>query len=520
MKTLSHLTDCASSADYKRALALRSRVHVVLGNYDSAILDSQRCGDVDSMHSIESKRRDFDRATVAILTQNFPGAYELSTSLLKESPESLQLLLLRARAGLALGFYSSARSDAMNALRISRFEPEAILILSRSIFSDLGNVTLAHINTKFCRIVAPDYEPCGIFLRIFETLRKDLESAKREYDLGDFHSSVESCKRVLTYPHVKIPRALRRRVKYELCRAYGEAAIQNVTSVAPFDVLEACEDALSELNVGSSSSSDSTEITPDDAPITVECRIRIAWAWIFQHQNIGKAKYEILHAEAISRQHPTSVDANMRRLHSEVSDRILYEEEELKKKEEMESDLYGLLGLLRNATLAQIKKAYRTLAYMWHPDRHMSNSSETDLLDAEKMFVLISQAYEILSDPAKRKLYDDGLDPEQHSFSSNRQGGGGGGNTFTMERDDMDPDSTWQSAWSKGRISFFSRLSYPLHTHTQTLQILQVDVEQKYEYVQRTKMVKNRWIVRENIFVFQNVFVPNPDHSQEFKLRM
>ncbi len=159
VKTLAYLTEGASTQDYfKQSLSLRSSVHVVLGNFDSAILDSHRCGNVDSISLIEAKKRSYESADVAFHLQDFGKAYTISSALLKESPESLRLLLLRARAGIQLGFYNSARSDSMNALRISRFEPEAILILSRSIYSDLGNVTLAHINTQFCRMVAPDYK--------------------------------------------------------------------------------------------------------------------------------------------------------------------------------------------------------------------------------------------------------------------------------------------------------------------------------------------------------------------------
>ncbi len=184
-----------------------------------------------------------------------------------------------------------------------------------------------------------------------------MKSASDSYDNEDFHNSIESCKKVLTYrhrQHKQIPRSLRRRVKHDLCKAYSEAAIVNISSVQPFDVLEACEDALSEIK-----GADTEQLTPDDAPAAVECRIRIAWAWIFQHQEIGKAKYEIQFAESISRQHPDVVNSKMRYLHRNVQDRIREEEEEIKRREKMESDLYGLLGLLRNATISQIKKAYR-----------------------------------------------------------------------------------------------------------------------------------------------------------------
>lgn len=64
---------------------------------------------------------------------------------------------------------------------------------------------------------------------------------------------------------------------------------------------------------------------------------------------------------------------------------------------------YEILGIERNATLEDIKKAYRKLALRWHPDKNPDNREE-----AEKRFKEIAQAYEVLSDPQKRSRYDSG----------------------------------------------------------------------------------------------------------------
>ena len=78
-------------------------------------------------------------------------------------------------------------------------------------------------------------------------------------------------------------------------------------------------------------------------------------------------------------------------------------------------DYYSTLGVDRNATDDDIKKAYRKLAMKHHPDRGGD----------EATFKKISEAYDILSDPQKKQIVDLGGDPKN-------QGGGGYGNSFNQ----------------------------------------------------------------------------------------
>ena len=85
-------------------------------------------------------------------------------------------------------------------------------------------------------------------------------------------------------------------------------------------------------------------------------------------------------------------------------------------------DFYEVLGVERNASAAEIKKAYRRLAMKHHPDRNVGDKA----VDAEHNFKEAKQAYEILSDQQKRAAYDQfghaGVDP-----SAGGPGGGFGG---------------------------------------------------------------------------------------------
>lgn len=87
----------------------------------------------------------------------------------------------------------------------------------------------------------------------------------------------------------------------------------------------------------------------------------------------------------------------------------------------MSQDLYGLLGVDRDADADVIKKAYRKLARQLHPDVNPDPESQ-------EKFKQVSVAYEVLSDPQKRAAYDRGGDP----FGGGGFGGGqGAGFSFT-----------------------------------------------------------------------------------------
>src|SRR5215469_8616895 len=81
----------------------------------------------------------------------------------------------------------------------------------------------------------------------------------------------------------------------------------------------------------------------------------------------------------------------------------------------MASTLYETLGVPKNASQDEIKKAYRKLARKHHPDANQGDK------DAEERFKEVQHAYDVLSDPEKRKQYD------TFGSSNGRVGGAPGG---------------------------------------------------------------------------------------------
>lgn len=103
----------------------------------------------------------------------------------------------------------------------------------------------------------------------------------------------------------------------------------------------------------------------------------------------------------------------------------------MKKMAETKRDYYEVLGVQKNATDEELKKAYRQLAKKYHPDANPNNKEE-----AEKKFKEVNEAYEVLSDKQKRSMYDQFGHSGPNGYSSDFSGfsgfdgfsGFGGGN--------------------------------------------------------------------------------------------
>ncbi|GFO28329.1 Dnaj homolog subfamily c member 3-like [Plakobranchus ocellatus] len=125
------------------------------------------------------------------------------------------------------------------------------------------------------------------------------------------------------------------------------------------------------------------------------------------------------------------IDENSRRI------RELLQRAQKLEKQSKKRDYYKILGVKRNARKKDILKAYRRLAVKWHPDKHEEGPQKEK---AQKIFIDLAAAKEVLTDPEKRQRFDAGedpLDPEEqqggHGHPFFHQGFnpfGGGGFSF------------------------------------------------------------------------------------------
>jgi DnaJ family protein A protein 3 len=112
-------------------------------------------------------------------------------------------------------------------------------------------------------------------------------------------------------------------------------------------------------------------------------------------------------------------------------------------------DYYEVLGVARNSSAKDIKKAYYTLAKKYHPDTNKNDP------DAQKKFQEVSEAYEVLSDETKRKEYDTyGQTTEQMGRQGFHPGAGAGPQGFSQQwqyRSTIDPEELFRKIFGDFR---------------------------------------------------------------------
>lgn len=116
-------------------------------------------------------------------------------------------------------------------------------------------------------------------------------------------------------------------------------------------------------------------------------------------------------------------------------------------KKSKRKDYYKILGIDKNASTDDIKKAYRKRAMVHHPDRH-PNATEGEKKEQEKKFKEVGEAYGILSDPKKRSRYDSG-----HDVYVIDDGDGG--------FQDMDPTTAYQTFCNQCDSYEFDASNFP-----------------------------------------------------------
>ncbi len=383
-----------------------ARVYVMLGRPQEALDTFAQIQPPPSAKDMQPAKDQLRNITIAEDTLKTSSAGSMALHALDQAEKHLGLgapkprkwHLMRGEAYLKMGNVNAlgeAQNVAMNLLRQNRSDPEALVLRGRALYAEGDNEkALSHFRQALnCD---PDYKDAVKFLRMVQKLDRMKSEGNAEYKRGKWQSAMDKYTDALAVdPSNKGTNA----------KLYQNRALCNIKLKNYDQAIEDCEAAI--------------KLDP----------------------SYTKAKKTKANALGQSGDWEGAVKELKALAEADPSDATLAKEirhAELELKKSKRKDYYKILGIEKDATETEIKKGYRKLAIIHHPDKNPDDK------EAEHRFKEIGEAYENLSDPQKRARYDSGEDLVDPADMFGGGGGGGFGGGMGGGMGGIDPDILFQ----------------------------------------------------------------------------
>ncbi|XP_019380534.1 PREDICTED: dnaJ homolog subfamily C member 3 [Gavialis gangeticus] len=307
--------------------------------------------------------------------EDYAAAITLLDEILAVCLWDAELRELRAECYMKEGELGKAINDLKAATKLKSDNTEAFYKIS-TIYYHLGDHELSLSEVRECLKLDQDHKPCFSHYKQVKKLNKQIVSAEELIKEGRYTDAISKYESVMkTEPDVPVYAT---QAKERICHCFSK----NQQSA---EAIKAC-----------------TEILQLE-PSNVNALKDRAEAYLLEE----------MYEEAVK-------DYETAQANSENDQQIREGLERAQKmlKQSQKRDYYKILGIKRNARKQEIIKAYRKLASQWHPDNFQS---EEEKKQAEKKFIDIAAAKEVLTDPEMRKKFDAGEDPLD---AESQQGGG------------------------------------------------------------------------------------------------
>jgi DnaJ family protein C protein 3 len=279
-------------------------------------------------------------------------------------PWDANLRELRAEAYIAQGELFKAISDIRPTAKLVPDNTKAYLRLSL-LHYQMGEEDESLIQIRECLKLDPDHKECFEHYKKLKKLVKQLQQVLEARNNQNYEECVNKASQVMkTEPDI-MPFTLR--AKSFLCHCHAQAGHVD-------DALKSCSEVV--------------QLDPDNLDAMVDKA----------EAHIANEDYEAAIRELQAAQ---EIDQNSRRVQDTLNKAQKLQKQSTKR------DYYKILGVKRTAKKKEIIKAYRNLAMKWHPDKHEGPDKDK----AQKVFIDLAAAKEVLTDPEKRERFDRGEDP-------------------------------------------------------------------------------------------------------------
>jgi DnaJ homolog subfamily C member 3 len=376
--------------DFEGALVQRAKIKAKNGDWAAAKDDYSKAGKAtgQEMSDLDEAQGAALLATEAEKKQDWEACVTQASVAIMTASTALSLRQLRARCRFEKGEVQEGVNDLNHVLQISPGSLEPYPRISSMLFYSLGDTDKGVEKVSECLRSDADYEPCKKLRRREKQLSKSLQKIRSLMESRQFNSASKLLAGagedagVLTeikedvaqftesyYMHSKSPNDLYATYVERACECFRE--MKSPRRAAPF-----CSEAL--------------VFNPTSL-----------------HGLLHQAQKQ-LDAEEFDATMATLNTAKENHPSSQVVQQKMQEAQVLLKRSK-QKDYYKVLGIDREADDRTIKRAYRNLVKLHHPDKATGRGLTKE--QAEKKMAQINEAYEVLNDPELKARFDRGEDP-------------------------------------------------------------------------------------------------------------
>lgn len=307
--------------------------------------------------------------------KDFESAVSSLDRLIEHCPWAPSLREQRSQLHMSTGNVQHAIMDLRTATKLQADDTDGHYKLSMLYYS-IGEVSDSLKEIRECLKLDPDHKLCHSHYKKVKKIERLVVDSQSALNIKDFPSSIQFAKKLLDLE--KDTGNVRYLALEKLCQSYQHTD-------EPSLALKYCSDAL--------------EITQ-----TADLYCLRAEAYI-ANSMFEEAIRDFEHARNLDQDHRQANEG-------------LNKAKKLQKQAE-KKDYYKILNVKRTATKQEIIKAYRKAAQQWHPDNFQGEAKK----NAEKRFIEIASAKEVLTDPEKREQFDRGIDPLDPESGRHQQDG-------------------------------------------------------------------------------------------------
>ncbi|EEB14601.1 conserved hypothetical protein [Pediculus humanus corporis] len=370
--------------DFYPARLQRGNIYFKQAKLDEALMDYQEVlrYDPNNVEAFDSYHKVYPVAEDIRMAKSQPRDFhhyevvQVLNRVIEFCPWSAELRELRAERYSAMGNIEGAINDIKTTTKLDADNTAGYYKLALLYYS-LGEAEDSLRQIRECLKLDPEHKDCFPHYKKVKKIDKLISQMNVAAVEKDYDNCIESAKKILLAE--SSVRAIKFRAHEKLCHCY----LQN-----------------QQLPLAISSCRDALEIEKNP-------RIYCDRAEAYLNSELYDDAIQDYHKALELDDHYQRAKEGLQRAHK------------LQKQSERR-DYYKILGVSRSASKKEIIKAYRKQAQKWHPDNF---SDENKKKEAEKKFIDIAAAKEVLTDPEKKEKFDNGddpLDPESGQYS---QGG-------------------------------------------------------------------------------------------------